>query len=123
MTGKATPLCARRHSEHIDWMTGEMLPDMCGANTCPACGPYNAARRIRAIALACPTHLVTLTDIGDDPIKIGEVMTEVFRRLRRKGYQFEAVQSVECNQGGRRRAPTSPAPARLRHRARPRRLV
>ena len=81
--------------------TGEIRPARCRANTCPWCGPVNAALVGGAITLADPERWGTLTLVGDDWQLVRARMRRLTYRLRSSlGGSFEWCWHVEPNPKG-----------------------
>ena len=67
-------------------MTGELVPDYCGANLCPWCGPIIARRTAKAIAMALPRQFATITQVGRSWNDVRACMERIARRLRPLGW-------------------------------------
>jgi hypothetical protein len=73
---------------------------MCGANFCPYCSRFKAVALSRALALAAPTHLMTLTQVGKDWAEVHTLMTRFRRELTRAGWRMSYAYVVEPHRSG-----------------------
>jgi hypothetical protein len=94
--GHSWPACpARRHLIAVERRTGEVVPARCDRVPCYACIVPVALKVVDAIALARPSHWVTLTSVGVGWQAVRRNFAGFTERLRRRGTTFEFSYHVE----------------------------
>lgn len=93
--------CPRAYpGQMIDRVTGELTWRRCRSLHCPYCLPIQARQRAAAVALAGPTHLLTLTQTGADFAEIHSKLKRFREHCRRLGMAFGWFWAAEGNPRG-----------------------
>jgi hypothetical protein len=80
--------------------TGTIVPASCGRYACLHCGPIRVEQWRSVIERAEPERFITLSRVGLDLYSVSRVATQVVRRLRRNGYQFDYCLTFEKHKNG-----------------------
>ncbi len=90
--------CPRAYrGQLVDPATGEMFWRRCRSLRCPFCLPIQARQRAAAVALAAPTHFLTLTRTGPDFTAIRNTANRFRELCCRLGSPFEWFWVAEHN--------------------------
>ncbi len=73
------------------------VPARCHRNTCYDCAIWNARAVARAIWLAEPDYVLTLTDVGDTYEEIAKRIRKLIEKMRKTYPTFECARMVEEN--------------------------
>lgn len=95
------PLCpSRRGLVHVGLRTGRIAPLRCERLDCPVCIVVEAFKVAGAIALACPTHALRVSLVGDSWPIAQRRMNRLREYLSAEGDAGEWIWHVECNPAG-----------------------
>jgi hypothetical protein len=99
--GSSVRRCPKKLDQYlVNTVTGQIVPNSCGANTCWFCGPNNARRVGGAITLAEPTRWGMLTQVGEDWPTIRNRMKRLRYDLGTRLDGFAWCWQVEPNPAG-----------------------
>jgi hypothetical protein len=97
---RSWPECPNTTHYRLNRATGQLIKAYCNRLTCPSCVVPRAIGVGQAIALAEPTQLVTITQLGTDWPTIHTSMRKFTNRLRRIGTSGHWAYHVEPFQSG-----------------------